>query len=362
MKNNILLTGATGFLGRYLLRLILDNENSDVYLLTRGKNKVDVEQRISMLMEQIYKNSFSSKLCRRIKVIKGDQSINHLGLEGREISKLTRDINQIYHCAAVTGFKIPLEEARRINVRGTKNILDFARSCPNLRKVNYISTTFIVGNKSGIFSEDCSINQQQNFNNTYEQTKFESELLIDKYRNKNLKVAIFRPSIITGEYESGETSSFGIIYAVLRLLSLELFDEIPVNRDTIHNLIPVDIAAEAIYTLSKNEDEKMRNIYHVISPQNAIFGHFMDMASDFFHYKNPKFIPLEKFDITKLSPVQKTLLNPFINYFNYKAIFTSYKTEAQLRKYNFTYKEINDDFFLRIFNFCAKSGFITTQK
>lgn len=354
-EKKIFLTGATGFLGSYILRLILLKSDSSVNLLIRGNSQIEAEKRMHYLLKRSYMNKCNKQILRRIQVIQGDQTKEYMGLTKIAYKGLLRSTEEIYHCAALAEFKMPLEKVRFINVFGTENILKFAEKCRRLTKLSYISTAFIAGNKVGLFKEE-DLDTGQTFNNTYEQSKFEAELLIRKYIKKGLRISIFRPSIIVGEYLSGETTNFRMFYKPFRSIALGLFKEIPLGVNTFLNLIPVDSAAQAIYTLATREDKI--DVYHIVSPQHILVKHLMDIAAIKFEYKNPKYIPTEDYNFKKLSLIQKQILDAYFPYFNYRTIFDSNKTQKTLRKYNFKYPDINDNFLYRIFDFCKTYGYI----
>lgn len=358
IPKNIFITGSTGFLGSHILRQILLQDSSKLHLLIRGKNEEEVEKKGLAVLEKAIEGKPTEKILKRINLIRGDVSEIDLGLSKEILRKLFSNVNEIYHCAAMTGFRIPLAVIRKVNVVGTENILKFAIRCKQIRRLNYISTAFIVGNKDCVFSEnDFEIGQK--FNNTYEQTKFEAEKLAHNYKKKGLKISIFRPSVIVGEYYSGETTNFRMFYEPLHFLSLELFKEVPVDLEVEHNLVPIDAVAKAIYILAENE--KNEDVYHIVSPDNIKCYYFMDLAAKFFGYKNPKWVPLDKSVLERFTPIQKRIIAPFIPYFNYRVKFSSSKTENVLKKYKFEYPEINEQFINRLFNFCHKAGFINKR-
>ncbi len=355
MKKNIFITGATGFLGSHILKLLLQERDNSVYLLIRGKNKSDVERRCIALIRKIFKTSLDKQLLNRINVVNGDLEFIKDLCRVKGYEYLHNKIDEIYHCAAVTGFRVPLKIAQKVNVEGTENILDFVKEGDRPVRVNYISTAFIVGNKECVLTED-DLDIGQKFNNAYEQSKFEAELLIQKYRRQGIRISIFRPSIIVGDYYTGKAFNFKLLYSALQLLSLELFDEFPAYLNAKHNLIPVDMAAKAIYLLANNE--KNENTYHIFSQNDILCYDFMEFGAKFFGYNNPAWIPLEKFDFKRLSFVQKSLIEPFVPYFNYKAVYSAKKTELILEKLNFRFPIINEEFLHRLFQFCLDSGFI----
>jgi len=153
-KRNILLTGVTGFLGAHLFQLMIKEKNNNVFVLMRSKNGVVAEQRLSSLVADYLKRK---DISRRVQVIHGDITKKNLGINPKHFNFLYGNINEIYHCAANTQFRGPLEIMRKINVEGTRNILNFSTKCHKLKKINYVSTVFIVGNSGGVFSEDYKI-------------------------------------------------------------------------------------------------------------------------------------------------------------------------------------------------------------
>lgn len=354
MSKNVFLTGATGFLGSYLAREILRSSDDVLYCLARPKKDKSAQTRIFETIINIMPELQEAKFKNRITVLDGDVSKENLGLNQKQIKDLSAKINSIFHCAAIAEFRIPLDIIRKTNVEGTRNVLELALKCRNLDKVNHISTTFVAGTHEGEFSED-DLDVGQSFNNSYEQSKFEAELLAEDYKRKGLPVSIFRPSIVTGDFERGHTSTFKMIYDPLHFFSLELFEEVPADIHCKHNLIPVDIVAQTIFFISSKEKAPSR--HHIISPKCFTFQEVFFFASDFFGYKNPQFIMPKNFDSSKLTPVQQELLRPFMAYFNYKTQFISNK------KHNLANQpKLDRSFLVQLFTFCLNKGFIKQSK
>lgn len=358
VKRSILITGATGHLGSQILKLILLKSNSYVNLLIRAGSKAEAEIRLKKLIEQINCKIADFEIRKRVSVFRGDITEKNLGLSKKDLMKLYNEVEEIYHCAAITGFSVPIKSAQMVNVNGSKHLLSIADRCHQLTRFNFISTTFILGNKEHTLKED-DLDIGQKFNNAYEQSKFEAELLISKYNSNGLIISIFRPSVIVGNYSTGETLKFKMFYESLRIMSSGLFDSLPVNLEVVHNLIPADIAAKAIYTLASNE--RVSNTYHIISSNNVSCYDFMRKAALYFGYKNPKWIRFDKFDINRISAVQRIMLGPFLPYFNYKGKYSAKQTHKILKKYNVLLPEINDQFLNRMFQYCLDVGYIRTR-
>ena len=360
---NIFITGATGFLGSYILRELLRNEEISPIVLVRNKKGESADRRIDRVLRYFYGDKNYKIIARRIRIVEGEVDKRSLGINDKIRESLANEIDEIYHSAAVAQFRMPLAKIRKSNVDGTKNIFDFALECKDkgrLKTVNHISTTYVAGTRSGIFYEH-ELDVGQGFNNTYEQTKYEAELLVRGYQEKGLPITVFRPSILTGDSVEGKTNNFKMLYQPLHFFSEELFEIAPINRFAKENLIPVDLVAKAIIMIS-SENKNADKIYHIANTSTVEMGHFIDIAEDFFGFKKPELIPFEYFDMTKLSPVQRKLIEPYIPYFNYKTMFDSSEAQKIIIEKELKYPVIDDRFLERIFKFCAKSGFIKPKK
>ena len=124
------------------------------------------------------------------------------------------------HCAATVRFDHSLDEARRINVEGTRRVLDFAAAAPRLRSLAYVGTAYVAGDRTGLVREN-ELDAGQSFRNTYEQTKAEAEALV-RSRLGSLPGVILRPSIIVGDSRTGVTSSFKMLYWPLKIYARRL--------------------------------------------------------------------------------------------------------------------------------------------
>jgi len=363
-RQTIFLTGATGILGSYLLKLFLENGHK-IFVLAREKDKKRAGERIINVLNFWDKKIFE-KNAENLKILDGDIIKENLALKKEDLRLLENEVEEIYHCAAHTKFYAPLDELRKVNVAGFKNILDLAckwKKNGKLNKVNYISSAFVCGNHKGVFKES-DLDLGQGFNNNYEKSKFEAELLIPKYTKKGIRVIIFRPSIIVGEQVTGKTMDFKMFYEPIRLFCLEIFKNIPISRKTRLNLMPVDLAAKAIYLLSMKRHENA--VYHITNPKNFSAFHFVDLAIKFFQFKRFKFISLKQFKLAassdEISPAEKKLLDIYIPYFNFFALFDSRHTEEILKSYKFIYPSLGGDFMLSLFSFCVKAGFAKVKR
>jgi len=174
-KPTIFLTGATGLIGSYLLKILLEN-NHKIYVLARSKKNKSAKERVTDSV-QFWEDKISTN---NLTVLEGDITQENLGLDKASQNILSNEVEEIFHCAASITFNLPLEEARKINVGGVKNVLDLAfawNHTGKLQKVNHTSTAYVCGDYEGVFRED-DLELGQGFISTYEQAKFEAERLI----------------------------------------------------------------------------------------------------------------------------------------------------------------------------------------
>ncbi len=356
----VLITGVTGLVGSYLSMIML-KVGYTVYALARPKDNISAADRVRKVLG-FWDEDVLSQNYDRLRVLKGDISEENLGLCKQIINMLKCEVDEIFHCAAMTQFNAELKKLRKVNLEGTRNICEICRQwmCGgNIKKINYLSTAFICGSYKGLFNES-DFDLGQKFNNNYEQSKFEAESLVRQYMEDGMQVLIFRPSIVVGDYISGRTMDFKMFYEPLHLFSLEMFPEVPVDIKTSLNVIPVDLAAQAIYTLSANSSRN--GVYHITSPTAFPIDHVINKASSFFNFDKPAYVDMEHYKVMSKTPASTRILDTFKNYFNFRALFGSDRTQTILREYGFEYPPVDDEFLYRIFKFCSDENVVKVKE
>jgi nucleoside-diphosphate-sugar epimerase len=179
-----------------------------------------------------------------------------------------------------------LNEARAVNLNGTKNVIAFvryARQVGKLKKVAYIGTAYVSGNRCGIIKED-ELDCGQRFSNTYEQTKFEAEKVVRTFAN-DLPITVFRPSIIVGDSKTGMTTSFNVLYAPLKFIDKGFVQIMPGSRKTPLDVVPVDFVCDAICHIFFKTDGCVGQTYHLAAgKKNSLTaGEVIDLAVDYFN-------------------------------------------------------------------------------
>ena len=362
LNKTIFLTGSTGLLGSYLLGKLLQQKDGKIIALSRGKTQEEAELRALQSLKKHFSYSYKT-ISRFLEIVNGDITEKNLGLAKKTYDSLTEKVTSIFHSAALCDFKVPLATIRKVNVKGTENILEFASLCKRRSRfeaLHHISTVAVAGNSKGIFYE-TDLDIGQSFNNTYERSKFEAEQMAIRYREKGLPVTIYRPAIITGDSRTGYTNNFKMFYQPLQIFSLELFREIPAEGSTLYSLVPVDHVAAAIVSISRDESSR-NSTFHIANPNEITLRQFVKAAAGYLKFNEPVLIPREKFDFKRLSPLQLELLKPYIPYLNYELRFDSHHALEILKKTNFRWPKFNKSFLRKIFHFCIQCGFIVPKR
>lgn len=271
----LLLTGASGLVGSGLLNLLSSKSRSFI-LLSREPEKLQSFGRTSSC-----------------KVLKGDITRPHLGLDDHTYAEQTRSITEIIHCAADTRFGISLECARRTNTEGTQAMLDLASDCVGLKKFAYISTVYAVGRSVGYFPEN-SIRHDNGFCNAYQRSKYEAEQLVSEAMVR-LPAAVFRLSSIIGDSVTGAVLQFNHVHRLLRLFAQNVLPVAPGRLDAPIDLIASDWALPAIAYLFESAFNPSQ-FYHICAgPESSLtVREMIDLTISVFegHASGQKWLPI----------------------------------------------------------------------
>ena len=248
-RGDVLLTGATGFLGMELLARLLQGGERRVWALVRAGCDAAAQERMRALLATLVPDP--EAVLHRVVAVAGDLTEPGLGLAPSRRSEITRSVDEVIHSAASVSFTLPLEQARAINVAGTRRVLELARECAAhgpLRRFAHISTAYVAGTHRGVFSEN-DLERGQDFNNTYERSKCEAERLVRDHASE-LPIQVFRPSIVVGDELTGWTASFKVIYTPLRAYAGGGLRLLPARRSAPVDIVPVSYVASAILGLA----------------------------------------------------------------------------------------------------------------
>jgi nucleoside-diphosphate-sugar epimerase len=241
VSDTLLLTGGTGFLGMELIaRMLEQDEGPDIVVAIRAREEEGVDARLATLVAQLYETVPPS--AGRLSAVRADLTAPGLGMAAKDRRALGERVDRVIHCAASISFDLPLEEAREINVAGTRRVLDLARELPALERFVHVSTAYVAGRAPGVFSENHA--GGSGFRNTYERTKMEAEDAVAGA--DDIPSVVVRPSIVVGESDSGWTSAFNVLYWPLQAFARGLLDTVPADPAGVVDMVPVDYVAEVI--------------------------------------------------------------------------------------------------------------------
>jgi long-chain acyl-CoA synthetase len=272
MSRTVLLSGATGFLGMEVLARLLERGDREVLCVIRADGREAAEGRLDDVLAKLYRDA--SPYRARVRAVPGDLTS---GLAAPE-----EPIDVVCHCAASISFDMPLDEAREINVDGTRAMLGLAHAA-GARRFVHVSTAYVSGIHSGEFTEDMVGSE---FRNTYEQTKSEAERLFDDV--DGMEVAIARPSIVMGESDTGWTPAFNVLYWPLRAFARGLFAQVPAKPDGRVDVVPVDYVADGIFKLVESDATGTFNL--VSGAAAATVDELSELACAHFDRPKPPYV------------------------------------------------------------------------
>ncbi|MFH1727717.1 MAG: SDR family oxidoreductase [Pseudomonadota bacterium] len=243
MNKIAFITGFPGFLARFLLEKMQKQNSFDEYFCL-----------VQDAFIQKAKDIINSNGYKNVKIYKGDITKPNLDLCPEDYEKLTDHSQYCFHLAAIYDLKVKKEFAKKINVLGTKNIINFIKDCKDFKRFNYISTCYVAGNKIGIIKEE-DLEHNEGFKNFYESTKYEAEILVSK-EMKNIPTTIYRPSIVTGDTKEGKIEKVDGIYFIIRLLKkLHGLPMVDFGKGKAYfNLVPVDWVVDSIIKIQNSSE------------------------------------------------------------------------------------------------------------
>ena len=259
--STVLFTGFPGFLGSSLLPRTLRREPEATAVAVVQERWLDTARSALAAIEREH-----PEVAGRTRLVVGDITVAGLGLAGAERAALLAEPLEIFHLAAVYDLSVTAAFAWRVNVEGTRHVLDIARAAAagaGLVRLQYVSTCYVSGRYPGIFAED-DLELGQPFANHYEHTKHEAERLVVKAREAGLPVTIYRPSVVVGDSRTGATTKFdGPYYALQVILRQRGTALMPLPADpsqVFFNLVPSDFVVDAVSALAAHPGAENRTV------------------------------------------------------------------------------------------------------
>ena len=364
---NVLLTGATGFLGMHIMSQFLNKEKGKIYVLVREEPGMNVKEKLLNKMHYYFENRYDQFIDDRIIIIQGDIAKDGFGLNQEQLFELGNSIDAIINSAAKVSHYGNYQEFYNINVKSVEKVINIAKIFK--KKLFHISTLSISGNafsnresfenqenKVEFYENNFFINQ--NLDNVYVRSKFEAEKKILESINLGVDAYILRmgnlmPRVSDGKFQDN-------IQENAYMNRLKVFKNLGFIPDYLENeyleLTPVDKASESILKIMQYTKNNNR-IYHIFNHNYIYLQEVLKIMKqmnikieiikdEVFKGKIKKYLSSNKSNI--LSPIINELdKNLNLNYYS-KINLNSEHTVKLLELYGFKWPQIDKKYIQNI--------------
>jgi NAD(P)-dependent dehydrogenase (short-subunit alcohol dehydrogenase family) len=267
-------TGATGFIGKRLVKALLARRGSTVHFLLRPES----EDKLSALLDY-----WGVARTRAIPVY-GDLTSRKLGVAAEDIKRLKGQIDHMYHLAAVYDLAADEESQTRVNVEGTRAAVEFAKAI-DAGHLHHVSSIAAAGLYEGVFREDM-FDEAEGLDHPYFMTKHESEKIV----RKECKVAwtVYRPAMVVGDSTTGEMDKIDGPYYFFKVIQ-RMRQILPPWMPSIGleggrvNIVPVDFVVAALDHISHHHARASGRCFHLVDPVGYRVGDVLDIFSKAAH-------------------------------------------------------------------------------
>jgi thioester reductase-like protein len=268
---NIFLTGATGFLGAFLLHELLEQTGANIYCLVRAANTQEASQRLQNNLERY--SLWNQSRSKRIIPVVGDLTLPLLGFSSEQFQTLAETIDAIYHNGGLVNFIYPYSLLKAPNVLGTQEILRLA-SQTKVKPVHFVSSIDVFSPSAypnGQIIHEQEANCPEGLFG-YAQSKWVAEKLMVIARERRLPISIYRPSWIEGHSPTGVCNRYNFLYSLLKgCIQLGLVPDWNMQVD----IVPVDYISRALVHLSRQK-ASCGKVFHLSNPKTISWNQLVD--------------------------------------------------------------------------------------
>jgi NAD(P)-dependent dehydrogenase (short-subunit alcohol dehydrogenase family) len=267
-------TGATGFIGKRLVKALLARRGTSVSFLVRPGS----EGKVADLLE------YWGTTKARATAVPGDLTAKKLGVAPETMKELKGRVHAVYHLAAVYDLKADAESQVQVNVDGTRNVVEFARAI-DAGHLHHVSSIAATGLYEGVFREDM-FEEAEGLDHPYFMTKHESEKIVRK--ESKVPWTIYRPALVVGDSKTGEMDKidgpyyFFKVIQRLRQILPPWFPSVGLEGGRI-NIVPVDFVVACIDHISHLRTSQKGKCYHLVDPMGYRVGDVLDIFSKAAH-------------------------------------------------------------------------------
>ncbi|AMP99731.1 Nonribosomal peptide synthetase [Pedobacter cryoconitis] len=274
VPKQVLVTGATGFVGAYLLKELLDHTKTIIYCLVRGENAGKAKSRVIEKLK--YYNIYKSHYESRIIAVPGNLSKPNLGLSVADYENLSDNLDYIYHTAAYMDLISSYQQLKPSNVGGNIEIVRLAVT-KKLKKVVYTSTLSIFSSSDGKmnYEADPIDHEEHSSVSGYAGSKWVGEKIMLKSMAAGLPVQIHRLGLISGDKITGKMPKEQWFPKLLK----SCYEMGVYPREYTVPITPVDFVSKSILNLSLQTDLKT-NIFHLTNVRNIFLKEFLHNADE----------------------------------------------------------------------------------
>ena len=267
-------TGATGFIGKRLVKALLARRGATVFFLLRPGSEAKVPDLLTY---------WGAAKGRAIPVL-GDLTGKKLGVAADQVKALKGNIDQMYHLAAVYDLSADEESQVAVNIEGTRNAVEFAKAI-DAKRFNHVSSIAAAGLYEGVFREDM-FDEAENLDHPYFATKHESEKIV----RTECKVpwSVYRPAMVAGDSKTGEMDKIDGPYYFFKLIQ-RMRQVLPPWMPAIGleggriNIVPVDFVVAALDHISHTALEGSGQCFHLVDPEGLRVGDVLAIFSKAAH-------------------------------------------------------------------------------
>ena len=376
---NILLAGATGFLGIHILADYLEHDSGTAYCLVRGKTQAESKKRLIELLNFYFGDRYVNLIDNRIQVLCGDLQKDGLGLNGQEYKILLENVGTVINAAASVKHYGSYQYFHEVNVETVGRLIAFCQS--GHAKLIHISTLSVSGNSfgddfSGYISEtekhfyESNLYIGQPLENVYARSKFEAEKLVLEAALDGLPVHIMRMGNLTNRQRDGV---FQINYQtnasaqrIKGIVDLGIVPDYLINEKMYVEFTPIDEAAQAIMLLIRHFDPN-RTVFHINSTKvvylDKLMGYFTALGYPLQAVPGDEFTAVlrETAKQAGMEHIFETFINDMdeqdhLNYDSNIRIENSY-TEEYLHQLGFDWGEIGLEYLRKYAEYFKRLGY-----
>ncbi|MEU5302884.1 amino acid adenylation domain-containing protein [Streptomyces noursei] len=264
-----LLTGASGFLGAFLLRDLLESTGGPVDCLVRAGDTAEGARRLRSGLERygLWKEHYGDL----IRPLPGDLGAPGLGLSDAEHKALCKRVGAVYHNGATVNFAAPYAELRAANVTGTEELLRIAAASGSTG-MHYVSTTGVYPphtSAPGPLTEASAIGPVHELPDGYSQSKWVAEEIVGIAQSRGIPVTIYRPARISGASRTGACQDRDLLWQYIK--GCLQAQAVPEGSDESTDWIPVDYVSAAVVALANNQQAPQNPPQNMAGPAQTTF-------------------------------------------------------------------------------------------